>query len=232
MNTTARTWLKTGAIGLAGLAAGGVLATTVSATAEDSSDDSASQSDPRGSGEQPLTGDTANKVREAVLARYAGATIERLETDDDGVYEAHITTADGSQLEVEVNKSFEITGTHEGGFGHHGGFGPGGPGAGEEPLTGAIATKVTDAALGEYPGATVERVETDADGVYEAHLVEADGTPVAAEVNNDFEVAGEEQGRFGHHDGHRGPGGPDTAPDTASGTWTDDGTTQDSGYTT
>ena len=35
MNTTARSWLKTGAIGLAGLAAGGVLATTVAATAED-----------------------------------------------------------------------------------------------------------------------------------------------------------------------------------------------------
>jgi hypothetical protein len=50
MDTTARTWLKTGAIGLAGLAAGGVLATTVSATAEDSGD-SATQLDARGSGE-------------------------------------------------------------------------------------------------------------------------------------------------------------------------------------
>ena len=211
MNTTARTWLKTGAIGLAGLAAGGVLATTVSATAEDSGD-STTQSDSRGSGEQPLTGTTADKVREAVLAEYPGATVERLETDDDGAYEAHITTADGSQLEVEVNKSFEITGTHEGGFGHHGGFGPGG---GEEPLTGATATKVRDAALAKYPGATVDRVETDADGVYEAHLVKADGTPVTIEVNKDFEVTGEEQSGFGHHDGDRDDDG--TAPGTDDG---------------
>lgn len=226
MDTTARTWLKAGAIGVAGLAAGGVLATTVSATAEDSGD-AATQSDARGPGEQPLTGGTADKVRKAVLAQYPDATVERLESDDDGVYEAHITTADGSQLEVQVNKSFEITGTHDGGFGHHGESGPGGPGGGEEPLTGDTATKVRGAALAEYPGATVDRVETDADGVYEAHLLKADGTPVTIEVDKDFKVVGEEQGGFGHDDGDRAPGAPGTTPDTDSDTGTDDGTTQD-----
>ena len=47
----------------------------------------------------------------AVEAKYPGATIERAETDSDGVYEAHITTADGDELTVEVGKDFAVTGT-------------------------------------------------------------------------------------------------------------------------
>jgi hypothetical protein len=39
------------------------------------------------------------------------------------------------------------------------------------------------------PGATVDRVETDADGnaAYEAHMTKSDGTPVTVYVNKDFE---------------------------------------------
>ncbi len=121
MNTTARSWLKTGAIGLAGLAAGGVLATTVAATAEDSADgDTPSQTDSRrpGSGEEVLTGDTADQVRDAALAEYPGATVLRLETDSDGVYEAHLVKADGTPVTLEVDEDFEVTGEEEGGFGH------------------------------------------------------------------------------------------------------------------
>ena len=116
MTSRTRTWLTTGAVGLAGLAAGGVLATTVSATAEDAlGGDATSQRDGRspGAGEEPLTGDTADQVREAVLAEYPEATIERLETDADGVYEAHITTADGDEVTVELDEEFAVTGTEE-----------------------------------------------------------------------------------------------------------------------
>jgi hypothetical protein len=42
--------------------------------------------------EHLLTGDTASKVRAAALARYPGATVLRVETDSDGVDEAHLTT--------------------------------------------------------------------------------------------------------------------------------------------
>ena len=216
MKSTAKTWLTTGAVGLAGLAAGGVLAFTVSATAEDNGNgDGTSQTDPQfqHSDEQPLSGGTADKVREAVLAKYPGATVDRLETDADGVYEAHIVTADGTPLTVAVNKNFEVTGEEEGGFGHHG-FGPGGPA--EEELTGDTADKVRQAALGEYPNATVIRIETDSDGVYEAHLTKADGTPVTVEVNKDFEVTGEEQGGFGHGFGDRDDDGSDDSSDDST----------------
>ena len=74
------------------------------------------------------------------------------------------------------------TATDEGGGGH----------AGEEPLTGDIAAQVEAAALAEYPDATVVRLETDSDGVYEAHLETADGPEVTVEVDENFEVTGEE----------------------------------------
>jgi hypothetical protein len=134
MTTTPGTWWKTAAIGLAGLAAGGVLATTLSATAEDSgngSGDSAGLTDPsqlqRGE-EEALTGETADKVREAALAKYPGATVIRLETDSGGVYEAHLVKADGTPVTVLVGEDFEVTGEEQGGFGHgfgddHGGLG-------------------------------------------------------------------------------------------------------------
>jgi hypothetical protein len=68
--------------------------------------------------------------------------------------------------------------------------GRGGPRAGETPLTGADADKAKAAALAAVPGATIVRVETDADGhaKYEAHMTKADGTPVTVYVDADFNV--------------------------------------------
>jgi hypothetical protein len=67
--------------------------------------------------EHLLTGDTAAKVKAAALARYPGATVLRVETDSDGVYEAHLTTSGGQRVTVEVDKSFKVTG-EESGPGH------------------------------------------------------------------------------------------------------------------
>jgi uncharacterized membrane protein YkoI len=60
----------------------------------------------------------------------------------------------------------------------------------EALLTGATADKVKAAALAKVPGATVLRVETDADhgSPYEAHLQKSDGTQLEVLVNNDFVV--------------------------------------------
>ena len=63
--------------------------------------------------EHLLTGDTASKVRAAALAKYPGATIQRVETDSDGVYEAHLTTSSGERVTVEVNKDFVVTGNEQ-----------------------------------------------------------------------------------------------------------------------
>jgi len=87
---------------------------------------------------------------------------------------------------------------------------PGGAHTGTPPqrsdetlLTDGTAEKVKDAALKKVPGATVLRVETDAEGSpYEAHLRKSDGSEVTAKVNKQFEVTDVEQGFGG------GPGGP------------------------
>jgi hypothetical protein len=66
-----------------------------------------------GKTETLLTGDTAAKVEAAAKAKVPGATIERVETDADtgSPYEAHMRKADGSEVIVYVNSSFDVTGT-------------------------------------------------------------------------------------------------------------------------
>lgn len=68
----------------------------------------------------------------------------------------------------------------------------------EELLTGDTAAKVTAAALAAQPGATIERVETDADGaVYEAHMTKADGTRITVLFDASYNVTGTETGHGG-----------------------------------
>jgi uncharacterized membrane protein YkoI len=69
--------------------------------------------------ETPLTGETAAKVRKAALDKVSGGTIIRVETDTDhgSPYEAHVRKSDGSEVEVLVNKQFEVTAVNA--FGPH-----------------------------------------------------------------------------------------------------------------
>ncbi|TQJ40800.1 hypothetical protein FBY33_2893 [Arthrobacter sp. SLBN-112] len=67
--------------------------------------------------ETALTGDTADKVKAAVLAANAGATIDAMTNEDDGsaAYEAHITTSDNTHATVKLDTDFTITATETGG---------------------------------------------------------------------------------------------------------------------
>lgn len=65
----------------------------------------------------------------------------------------------------------------------------------ETVLTGDTATKVTAAAQAAVPGATIDRVENDAEGAtYEAHMTKSDGSRVTVKINADFSVASIEDG--------------------------------------
>ena len=71
-----------------------------------------------------------------------------------------------------------------------------------------IANAATSSATpsASVPGATIERVETDAEGSpYEAHMVTSDGTHVTVKVDSSFKVTNVETDPMG---GPRGPGGP------------------------
>ena len=131
MNTTTmKKGVAAGALLLSGLGIGGMAAGSLSASAATNTVTStvastAQSLDPTKSirsDEHLLTGSTASKVRAAALAKYPSATIQRVETDSDGVYEAHIVTAAGDQVIVQVGKDFAVTGTQTGG-------GPGGAGS-------------------------------------------------------------------------------------------------------
>lgn len=76
-------------------------------------------------------------------------------------------------------------------------------------LTGDTASKASAAALAAVPAGTIQRVETDAEGaMYEAHMLNADGSAVTVKMDADFNVAGIETGG----PGGGGGGGHDARP--------------------
>lgn len=107
-----------GALALAGAGGGAALAIGGAADAATGSYSSYGSADGGHSDETTLTGATADKVNAAALAKYPDATVELLETDSDGVYEAHITTKAGDHITVQVGKDFTVTGTRTGRAGH------------------------------------------------------------------------------------------------------------------
>lgn len=175
-----------------------------------------------GSGETPLTGTTLTKVTAAVEAEYPGATIERAETDNGGVYEAHITTTDGDRLTVLVGKDFTVTGTeqHDGrGRGGDGGHGRGG----KAPLTGTALSQVTKAVEAKYPGATIGRTHAEGTG-YEAHVTTADGERLEVQLDASFAVTGS-AADTGRGPGGKGPRGEKPADDPSAPSTPSDGAT-------
>ena len=87
------------------------------------------------------------------------------------------------------------------------------PGGTETPLTGDTASQVEAAVLAAYPGATVDRLETDSGGTaaYEAHLTTAEGERLTVFVDEAFAVVSTQEGRGGP--GGRGGDCPEgTAP--------------------
>ncbi|WP_448628552.1 hypothetical protein [Geodermatophilus sp. URMC 64] len=68
---------------------------------------------------------------------------------------------------------------------------------GERPLTGDTRDRVEAAVLAEYPGATIVRTETDSEGVYESHVVTADGQQLIVQVGEDFAVTGTQDDHHG-----------------------------------
>jgi uncharacterized membrane protein YkoI len=107
-----------GGSAIANAATSGTGTATTSAAAAQSQGPAPAQRDPslgghraNGRTETLLTGDTAAKVKAAAEAKVSGGTVERVETDADtgSAYEAHVRKADGSEVVVYVNASFDVT---------------------------------------------------------------------------------------------------------------------------
>lgn len=105
----------------------------------------------------------------------------------------------------------------------------------ETLLTGTTAEQVKAAAMAKVGSdATVERVETDADGnaAYEAHVTKVDGTHVTVYVDESFNVVSvEERGAGGGHRGGHGKGADGAGTGITGTTGTTSRTSSTSGST-
>lgn len=100
-----------------------------------------------GNAPTPLTGNITDQASTAALAKYPGATLVGIESKTDGTYEAEVRKTDGTEVEVELDKAFKVTGTHaDGRGGDHGGHG-GGFGRGVDTAALAKTLGVTEAKL-------------------------------------------------------------------------------------
>lgn len=63
--------------------------------------------------EKPITGAALTQASAAALASTGGGRVTETEVgDEDGYYEVEVTLADGSQVDVHLDKSFTVTSTH------------------------------------------------------------------------------------------------------------------------
>jgi hypothetical protein len=184
LSTIRRTVLTVGALGALGLGGSAIAgATQSSGTATSGSTQSGRH--------EALPADVAAKVKAAALTKAPGATVLRTEAGgpNGAAYHAHIKTSGGTLQVVLVNSSFEATDVvaDQARGGRHPG---GGRGAGETALTGDTKSKVEAAVLAKYPGATIERTETndDADAPYESHIKTSDGNELEVHVTKQFAV--------------------------------------------
>jgi hypothetical protein len=185
-------------VAVAGLAAVGAVALGTSAFADPTA--SASESagatpasgkadHQRGNGQAPqhtaVTGDAAQKVKDAIAAKFSGVTITGVTADGDGSYDADGTKADGTSVRYEV--SLDLATITEG-TGGRGKGGPGGQGGASQDtaVTGDEATKVKDAVVAKNAGVTITEVRKDPDGSYDALGTSADGTKVMYDVSTDL----------------------------------------------
>jgi hypothetical protein len=111
--------LALGGSAVAGAASGGAAGTARGSTAPAAQGPGGPRPDPttpgghvgsNGRTEQGLPSDIAAKVRAAAAAKVQG-TVLRVETDVDhgSPYEAHVRRSDGTELEVLVDKDFNVT---------------------------------------------------------------------------------------------------------------------------
>jgi hypothetical protein len=128
------------AVGAAAVAVAGMMATaspvTTSLVAADPTPSASADAQKQGghAGETPLTGDDATKATAAAMKAEPDGTVIRVETDSDGVYEAHVRKADGTEVVVKMDAGFTVTAVEEfqGRGGRGGGIGGGHRGGGRE----------------------------------------------------------------------------------------------------
>lgn len=129
----------------------------------------------------PASAEETQKVTDAILAQFPGATVHFVTKEADGTFEAHFMTSDAVRKEARLDANYAITSTEDD-------KGPGPGGMHGTPASTEETQKVTDAVLAEVPGATVHFVVKLDDGTFRAHFMTADGIRKEAHVDANFTV--------------------------------------------
>lgn len=62
--------------------------------------------------EQPITGSALDQAKAAALAETGGGTVTETETgDEESFYEVEVTLDDGSQVDVQLDRDFDVVGS-------------------------------------------------------------------------------------------------------------------------
>lgn len=130
-------------------------------------------------GDQPLGGTELQQASDAALARTGQGTVTKAETDDGG-YEVDVRLQDGSTVEVELDRSFQVSSTE----------GPGDDDSNLPPLSAEDRDRAGNAALARVGQGTVSEVERENEGgsAYEVEVRLNDGTQVEVQLGADFQV--------------------------------------------
>ncbi len=86
-----------------------VLGGTVVAVAATGGDSTGSTGDPSHESETPIPDDVLEQASAAALAATGGGTVTGTEVgDEESLYEVEVTLADGSQVDVQLDASFDV----------------------------------------------------------------------------------------------------------------------------
>jgi hypothetical protein len=87
------------AVGGAVLVVGGIAGTAVAISGDDADD-------------RPITGTSLRKATDAALAETGGGRVTDTEVDDEeSMYEVEVTLDDGSQVDVQLDETFQVVGS-------------------------------------------------------------------------------------------------------------------------
>lgn len=130
-------------------------------------------------GDLPLAGTELQRASDAALARTGQGTVTNAETDD-GAYEVDVRLPDGSTVEVEVDRSFQVSSVE----------GPGDDDSNLAPLSAGERDRAGNAALAGVGQGTVSEVERENDGgsAYEVEVRLNDGSEVEVQLGADFQI--------------------------------------------
>jgi uncharacterized membrane protein YkoI len=142
--------------------------------------------------DEQVTGPAADRAERAALARFPGARVTSVERDGDGaaLWEAEVTRADGSAVDVALDRDYRIVAIDdesgraddesddERDDDEQGDDG-------DARATDPAAERAGAAALARFPGGRVTSIERDADGdaVWEVEVTRSDGSTVDVDVD-------------------------------------------------